>query len=258
MTTESDSDANGAQPVDLRQAALDLAESGQAVFPCHWTGEDAKRPLTPHGFKDATTDRRTVAEWWATHPDAAIGTPTGGSWPTVLDLDRHDDGYAEVALAALTRAGLLRGCHRIVRTPRGGLHLYFSGSPQPSRSVQRLHIDLKGVGGYVLAPPSRITSNESPAAYVELAVREPRGQLDWATCQKVLATLTPHKETHGLAQVVASAAEGQRNDTVFWAASRAVEDGQDLGAIRQAAIESGLGPAEVDRTLNSAASRSRR
>ena len=115
--------------VDLGKAALDLAATGQPVFPCHSSGEKVKRPVTEHGHKDATTDIETVRRWWNTHPGAAIGTPTGGPWPTVLDFDVRQHGDSGAALEALLRAGLLRGCFRIVRTPRGGLHLYFPVNP---------------------------------------------------------------------------------------------------------------------------------
>jgi hypothetical protein len=61
---------------------------GYAVFPCH---ED-KRPATPHGFKDATTDPDLVPQLWRTHQGRLIGVATGAaSGIDVLDLDpRHD------------------------------------------------------------------------------------------------------------------------------------------------------------------------
>ena len=67
--------------------SLKLARRGIPVFPC---GPD-KRPLTPNGFKDASTDPDLVHEWWAEHPDALIGVPTGEKF-VVVDVDlQHAD-----------------------------------------------------------------------------------------------------------------------------------------------------------------------
>ena len=46
--------------------SLKLARRGIPVFPC---GPD-KRPLTPNGFKDASTNPDIVHEWWTAHPNA--------------------------------------------------------------------------------------------------------------------------------------------------------------------------------------------
>jgi hypothetical protein len=43
----------------LLQAALEYAHRGWPVFPC----DKGKRPLTKHGFKDATTDENQIRAW---------------------------------------------------------------------------------------------------------------------------------------------------------------------------------------------------
>jgi hypothetical protein len=62
--------------------ALKLARKGVDVFPC---GTD-KRPLTSHGFKNATTDADVVHSCWTRWPDAPVRVQTGERF-TVLDLD---------------------------------------------------------------------------------------------------------------------------------------------------------------------------
>ena len=50
-----------------------------------------KHPMTPNGFKDATTDPLRIAELWSRVPDGNIGISTGkpsGIW--VLDADGNE------------------------------------------------------------------------------------------------------------------------------------------------------------------------
>lgn len=69
----------------LTGAARVFATAGVPVFPCV-PGE--KRPLTEHGFHDATADVRQVAAWWRRWPGANIGVPTGAaSGLEVVDVD---------------------------------------------------------------------------------------------------------------------------------------------------------------------------
>src|SRR6516165_7166782 len=47
---------------------------GWHMFPCVPRG---KKPLTPNGFKDATTDLSQIEKWWAHWPEANIAIATG-------------------------------------------------------------------------------------------------------------------------------------------------------------------------------------
>ncbi|MER9421673.1 AAA family ATPase [Mesorhizobium sp. M0317] len=136
-------------------AALIWAERGIPVFPCHGNqnSEKYKRPHTPRGFKDATTDAATIKAWWAKHPDAMIGVPTGpASGFDVVDPDRKNgkDGFAFIPdWETLSPA--------IVRTPSGGAHLYFrsDGTIKNATDVNdMIGVDVRGDGGYVIAPGS--------------------------------------------------------------------------------------------------------
>lgn len=59
----------------LSVAARQFADAGVPVFPCVPGG---KRPLTEHGFHDATTDLDQIAAWWRQHPEANIAVSSPG------------------------------------------------------------------------------------------------------------------------------------------------------------------------------------
>ena len=128
------------------------------MFPCEPGG---KTPLTYNGFWDATTDPRRVEIWWDRWPYANVGVPTGErSGLLVLDVDPRDGGPQ--SLVALERAhGPLPRTAR-ARTGGGGVHVYFRypAGEEVRNSAGRLGpgLDVRGEGGYVVAPPSRTRS----------------------------------------------------------------------------------------------------
>lgn len=134
----------------LHQTARSFAEAGVKVFPC---AQNSKLPACSNGFKDATIDLAQIDAWWNENPNYNIALcPEDAGW-CVLDPDGQE---GEAALATLeAEHGTLPATYT-VRTPRGGRHLYFEGS-LPS-TVKKLgpKLDTRGVGGYVLAPPSVI------------------------------------------------------------------------------------------------------
>ncbi len=134
----------------MLSAALELAAAGWPVFPCH-----GKAPLTPHGFKDATTDPATIDRWWHRWPAATIG----GAIPEsliVIDVDPRAGGRESLEL--------LEAYHRPLPTTLrsftggGGEHLFFIRPPGPLRNGSHKlgpGIDVKlGGKGYVVLPPS--------------------------------------------------------------------------------------------------------
>lgn len=56
----------------LLAAALAYAAMGLPVFPC---ATRTKKPVTEHGFLDASTGEATIRRWWAQTPRANIGMP---------------------------------------------------------------------------------------------------------------------------------------------------------------------------------------
>jgi hypothetical protein len=142
-------------------AAMGKAQKGVPVFPCVPRN---KNPITGHGFKDATTDKKIIREWWTKYPDANIAIPTGElSGPFVLDVDMGNGKDGEGTLAKLIAEHGPLPTTLEVRTPRGGRHLYFKhpGQRIPTRTNHPAPaLDVRGDGGYVLVPPSRTQEGE--------------------------------------------------------------------------------------------------
>ena len=142
------------EAVRMLRAALAYAERFRfAVFPCKPRG---KTPLTEHGFKDASKDPAQIRKWWERWPDANIGIATGAiSGIAVLDIDpRHCGDHTLEALEA--QHGKLLATPTVL-TGGGGLHFYFrhpgGGVPNSASKIGQ-GIDVRGDGGYVIAPQS--------------------------------------------------------------------------------------------------------
>lgn len=251
------------QVAQLPAAALRYAAAGWPVFPCKPDGtaeaDGWKAPLTRHGLKEATTDPEQIRRWWTRWPGANVALATGAPGPDVLDVDVHPEGNGFPAFNRLRQAGLLTGAKAIIRTPSGGLHVYFDGTEQANGRMPRHHIDFRGLGGYVLVPPSVVGGKP----YELVDKRAARGRLDW---QRVRTLLDPPRaapparpgrggDVAHLAAWVANLPEGNRNDGLFWAACRTIEGGGDPGALVDAAIAAGLTETEARRTITSAGRR---
>jgi hypothetical protein len=134
------------------EAARHYAEQGIPVFPC---SPKNKSPMVNGGFHSATTDANQIKAWWTKWPKAMIGMPTGpASGIDVLDLD-VDQNKGKNGLAELP--DWQQRSPIIVRTPRGGAHLWFksNGSIRNSTDIIAHGVDTRGEGGYVILPPSR-------------------------------------------------------------------------------------------------------
>lgn len=253
-------------------AGLFVAE-GAPVFPCVPGG---KRPLVEHGFHDATTNPARVEAWWRRWPQANIGIATGApSGVEVVDVDVHTAGTGFPAFRAAHREGRAAGWAALVRTPSGGLHAYYPADPdrsQPSWQAARAHVDFRGAGGYIIAPPSLIARpNGTRVPYRLVVVSGDSAELvDAARLRDFLdprpaSPFTSARAVRGvrrfadvkvLAGWVASRGEGERNRDLFWAACRLAEAGTPLpaalDALGPAADHAGLGAREIVATIRSA------
>jgi hypothetical protein len=133
----------------LHEQARRFAEAGIKIFPCV---PDGKAPATTNGFKDASDDPQQIEAWWTENPNYNIALcPEDAGW-CVIDID---PGGEASWIEATTKEGGHEPTYE-VGTPRGGRHLYFKGSIPSSASKLGAHVDTRGVGGYVLVPPSMV------------------------------------------------------------------------------------------------------
>ena len=137
--------------------ALRYAELGLAVFPLI---EGEKEPITQHGFQNATTDPRQIKLWWTKRPNANIGIATGqisgGLVAIDMDIDKEKgkDGY-HVFMDWCKNNFLMLPDSWLSITGRGGYHLFYkSAFKVPTKRDWLQDVDIRGDGGYVVAPPS--------------------------------------------------------------------------------------------------------
>ncbi len=213
----------------------------------------------------------TIALWWSNHPGASIAVATGPSGLVVVDLD-GDEGMESWGRLAAEHGDVPTAS---VSTGRdgGGLHLWYR-APEGVRipnSVGKIApgIDVRGVGGMVLAPPSlhrtgrrywwrdRLPLAELPGWPATLAVPPPPSRPPRPPAP---AGAGGDRTLVGLVDVVLRAEPGTRNNRLFWAAARAAEHAAAghldavtaAVALLRAAERVGLPASESARTVQSA------
>jgi O-acetyl-ADP-ribose deacetylase (regulator of RNase III) len=243
---------------------------------CGQIGRHPLAALVPHGVKDASSDPAVVAGWWRRFPQANVGLATGVAFDA-LDADGPDGAAALRAFAA--DHGLEWPPGPLVRTGSGGWHLYLALTGLSNPSPRGLpHVDWRGRGGYVVAPPSRHASGSRYRFLRELsaplaAVPAPlRALLEPAPVERPSPADRPSAgrghpyaltALDGECQRVATTAPGsrQRNATLYRAGLRLfsyvagglLDHPQVEARLLEAARACGLGPREAAATIRSAA-----
>ena len=246
-------------------AALGYAAKGLPVFPVN---PRTKKPYlqTPKGskggFHQATTDTKQIEDWWRQYPDAMIGVPTGersGFWISDEDIDQKKgiDGCAELA-KLIAQNGPLPPT-RVCITPRGGRHHHWQVVGQAklirnSTSKIAPGIDVRGIGGYAVIPPSVCANGTTyrweggqdlgvaPDWLVKAALEASRSTQARRPTVRALAALAQECE------IVANSPPGKRNDALNVAAfnlgqlvaSGELDEGEVRARLFEAAEQCGL------------------
>ncbi len=214
-----------------------------------------KKPLTNHGWKDASDDKVVLQEWNRLFPNCNIGIPTGTiNNIFVVDVDGEIGTQSLIALENIY--GKLDAPTVITGK---GKHLYFK-MPENidikcSTSKIAPHIDIRGNGGYVVVPPS-IHENGNCYKWVNFDFSQ-----DFPTAPQWLVDLITNPSENNidlLLEEIATAPEGTRNNTLISSTVRICNSANKQflnisevkGDIINAALESGLPKAEAIRTVN--------
>jgi hypothetical protein len=142
-------------PPSLVSAALWYAEQGLRVFPLQ---PRSKIPFKgTRGLTDATTDPAIIRQWWTFRPDSNIAIATGHH-VDVIDIDGPEGvkSWARDPKLPKPEDPHWNDVLGVVSTPRpGGTHLYVAASPKQRNGANlKTGIDIRALGGYVVAPPS--------------------------------------------------------------------------------------------------------
>ena len=248
----------------MLEAALSYAARGWAVCPLK---PRDKVPASAHGLKDATTDPARIREWWSRMPRANVGIATGSRSGGIIVLDFDvDDETGEDGLATLREWELANGelpetvCSE---TGRGGMHaIYRTDEPEGVRNSTNAAkgVDVRGEGGYIVAPPS---IHPSGAAYAwendpdEFEVAEVDEKvLDFLRFARARST---EGQRAAAAPKTSEVKKGDRNNTVYRYACSLRAKAVPEDEIRAAALRYNLDNCkppisadEVDKAVDSA------
>jgi len=230
-------------------AALNYAAMGWKVFPCHFVrtgakgnacscgksdcGSPGKHPITAQGFKDSSSDPVKIANWWNSHPSANIGVATGvESGIVVLDIDPKNGGSEGYEEFCSTHGTLPDTCE--VETGGGGRHIILGhpGDMRIPNSSEKLGkgLDVRGDGGYIIAPPSNHISGKryefaygiehdnivlAPDWFVALVREQPKEKPAAKPARNVDR---PDTSRLWLEKALVSATEGTRSERAHWLA----------------------------------------
>lgn len=152
---------------NLVNEAIEYAERGWKVFPLHTVKGDAcscgnttctsqaKHPHIKEWQKNCSSDLSHIKDWWQKWPDANIGLATGSaSGFFVLDVDPRHGGKESLQKMVKQNGTLPRTLAS--NTGGGGYHLFFKDPTIKigNRANVLPGIDVRGDGGYIVAPPS--------------------------------------------------------------------------------------------------------
>lgn len=255
----------------ILEAAISYAARGWPVLPlygivsgscacgkpdCSSPGKHPASKLVPHGLKQATTDATTIARWFADQR-LNVGIVTGaasGVW--VLDVD-GEEGWRSIINYEEDYGSLPKTLQS--ETGSGG-HFFFAVTRPVANTVRLMPgVDVRGDGGYVVAPPSahinrRYHWHDGHEPGIAIATA-PETLLDRQAERRPV----PVSQARRLPPTSQPIAAGTRNDTLFRRACAMAGKGKspetivaELQAVNVAECRPPLAQDEVERIARSA------
>ena len=253
------------EPTPLQKAAADYIARGLAVIPLR---RGKKEPATKHGINDWSDNPGQVDVWWGRDPwfnvGIVTGQPSGGVF--AIDLDVHDPAHSGIETLRDWEAahGKLPETWEQI-TGSGGRQLFYRASRKVRNSANgELGVDVRGDGGFVVAPPSIHPSGEPYEWSVSPDDCEIADANDavWECLDYARPSSTRGEGEVKPAFELPKEITANRNDTLFRYASSLREKGLDAASIRVLVMDANarlckppLPVAEIDRTIMRTVSR---
>lgn len=137
---------------DMLPYALQYAQAGLRVFPLSPCDKTPLRGTS--GCKEATDDISQVTKWWSDNPFCNIGIATGNGI-VVIDVDEGEGKSGEASIGKWQSInGKLPDTITSI-TGKGGRHIIYKSDCDYNNRVGIIpNVDIRGIGGYIVAPPS--------------------------------------------------------------------------------------------------------
>jgi hypothetical protein len=200
------------EPPCLRAAAWYARRWGLRVHPLR---PSTKFPALLGWQRQATTDQATIGRWWKERPAAGVGIATGAeSGVIALDVDPRNGGNESLERIQVEQGEL--PATWTAQTPSGGRHYYYRhpGGHVGNRVGIRPGLDLRGDGGFVVAPPTELDRDrgyiwETERAPTEIGLADPPS---WLIERPAVSDRQARPLDEWIALVRDGAREGYRND----------------------------------------------
>lgn len=214
----------------ILEAAVQYIENGWAVLPV----SKNKKPIISNGSRGASKDIGQAVKWWVDeYPTANVGIATGaisGIW--VLDIDMKGGVSGIDSLINHFGDDLeIEDKDIISGTPSGGRHLIYKipeGRTVNNAQAVLPGVDIRGEGGYIVAPPSSINVDGEWVKY-----HWKHGSLKMTDAPKWAVKLLDYAKDSRKAVDISGAVtsglvEGQRDESIFRIACMLEREGIDL------------------------------
>ena len=248
-------------------AVLELVGRGWCPFPVEPGG---KRPLklvngrrVPWRHLSPMTSA-DVLDAWSQYPDANVGIDCGRSELLVVDIDAASAWRRLLDEEEVDETPTLT-----VRTGKGR-HLYYRSPGSLGNRGLALGIDIRGDGGYVVAPPSSHAQSDRryefedssvPAidvpTWIVARLTSQSPSMQWPSCAP--STASAERILRRQLRCVEDARIGERNETLNRAAftlgqligAEALDAERVIANLLRAAVDAGLSESEARATVKS-------
>lgn len=188
-------------------------------------GSVAKHPRINAWQKNWTRDEKVVKKWFEEYGDTNIGIVTGQPSGNifVIDVDvKNGDGIKNFT-EKIDKKFKLHAEHKtlIVKTGSGGYHIFYKYN-EVEKIGNRTNIvgsvDIRGDGGYVVAPASLYRNGEFYKIEQDLPIADAPPELELFLQQRSTAKSTASDTQGQTLDLPTNIPQGQRNDVLFKAA----------------------------------------